>query len=41
VIKVISAVNTPKVSKAPSVSDAKKAGFTVLKKRDKGTYEKL
>ncbi len=39
--KLISSVNTPKVSKAPSVSDAKKAGFTVLQRRDKGTYEKL
>jgi len=41
VIKQISSVNTPKVTKPLSVSDAKKAGFTVLKKRDKGTYEKL
>jgi putative FmdB family regulatory protein len=39
--KLISAANTPKVSKAPSISDAKKAGFTVLERRDKGTYEKL
>jgi putative FmdB family regulatory protein len=29
-------VNTPL-----SVSDAKKAGFTVLERRDKGVYEKL
>lgn len=39
--KVISRVNTPKVAKPLSVSDAKKAGFTVLEKRDQGTYEKL
>lgn len=39
--KVISKVNTPKVSKPLSVSDAKKAGFTVLEKRDQGVYEKL
>ncbi|MEM9281331.1 MAG: zinc ribbon domain-containing protein [Verrucomicrobiota bacterium] len=34
-------VNSPKVTKPLSVSDAKKAGFTVLEKRDEGTYEKL
>ncbi|MCB1065184.1 MAG: zinc ribbon domain-containing protein [Verrucomicrobiae bacterium] len=39
--KVISRINTPKVSKPMSVSDAKKAGFTVLERRDKGVYEKL
>ncbi len=39
--KVISRINTPKVSKPLSVSDAKKAGFTVLERRDKGVYEKL
>lgn len=39
--KVISKVNTPKVMKPLSVTDAKKAGFTVLEKRDQGTYEKL
>jgi len=39
--KVISRINTPKVTKPLSVSDAKSAGFTVLEKRDKGTYEKL
>lgn len=39
--KVISKVNTPKITKPLSVSDAKKAGFTVLEKRDQGTYEKL
>ena len=39
--KVISRVNTPKVAKPLSVSDAKSAGFTVLEKRDEGVYEKL
>lgn len=39
--KVISRVNVPTVTKPFSVSDAKSAGFTVLEKRDKGTYEKL
>lgn len=39
--KVISKVNTPKVTKPLSVTDAKKAGFTVLEKRDQGVYEKL
>ncbi|MEM6916238.1 MAG: zinc ribbon domain-containing protein, partial [Verrucomicrobiota bacterium] len=34
-------VNSPKVAKPLSVSDAKSAGFTVLEKRDEGTYEKL
>jgi len=39
--KVISSVHTPKLLKPLSVSDAKKAGFTILERRDKGTYEKL
>ena len=39
--KVISRINTPKISKPLSVSDAKSAGFTVLEKRDQGVYEKL
>jgi hypothetical protein len=39
--KVISRVNTPTISKPLSVSDAKKAGFTVLQRRDQGVYEKL
>lgn len=34
-------VTSPQISKPLSVSDAKKAGFTVLEKRDEGTYEKL
>lgn len=39
--KVISNINTPKILKPLSVSDAKKAGFTVMERRDKGVYEKL
>jgi putative FmdB family regulatory protein len=38
--KVISKVNTPRIAKPFSVSDAKQAGFTVLEKRDEGVYEK-
>lgn len=38
--KVISSVNTPKMTKPLSVSDAKKAGFQVYHRRDKGVYEK-
>ncbi len=34
-------VSSPQILKPMSVSDAKKAGFTVLEKRDVGTYEKL
>jgi len=41
VCKVISRTSSPKVSKAPSLTDAKKAGFTVLERRDKGVYERL
>ncbi len=39
--KVISRVNTPKVAKPFSATDAKKAGFTVMEKRDEGVFEKL
>ncbi|MEM8953653.1 MAG: zinc ribbon domain-containing protein [Verrucomicrobiota bacterium] len=39
--KLISQVNTPKLTKPLSVTDAKSAGFSVLKRRDKGVYEKL
>ncbi|MFV0415314.1 MAG: FmdB family zinc ribbon protein [Chthoniobacterales bacterium] len=39
--KVISQVNTPKIAKPLSTVDAKKAGFTILEKRDDGVYEKL
>jgi putative FmdB family regulatory protein len=38
--KVITSFNTPKTMKPLSVSDAKKAGFTVLKRVNKGEYEK-
>lgn len=34
-------VTSPEITKPLSVTDAKKAGFTVLEKRDEGTYEKL
>ncbi len=34
-------ISSPQITKPLSVSDAKKAGFTVLERRDKGTYEKL
>ncbi len=39
--KVISPVNTPSITKPLSISDAKKAGFTILEKKDTGTYERL
>lgn len=38
--KLISTFNTPTFLKPLSVSDAKKSGFTVLKKTGKGEYEK-
>ena len=38
--KVISAFNTPKVLKPVSISGAKQAGFTVLKRVGKGEYER-
>ena len=39
--KVISQINTPRVTKPVSISAAKSAGFTVLEKRCDGSYEKL
>ena len=39
--KKISSVNTPKITKPFSTSDAKKAGFTVLERRDADVFEKL
>lgn len=39
--KKISAVNIPHILAPVSYTDAKKAGFTVLEKRDSGVYEKL
>ena len=38
--KVFSLFNTPNYTKPLSIVDAKKAGFTVLKKTSKGEYEK-
>jgi len=38
--KLISGFNTPTKLKPLSISDAKKAGFTVLKKVSKGEYER-
>ncbi len=38
--KVISSFSTPTKLKPLSISDAKKAGFTVLKRLGKGEYEK-
>jgi putative FmdB family regulatory protein len=38
--KLISSFNSPHKLKPLSVSDAKKAGFTVLKRLGKGEYEK-
>ena len=38
--KIISRVNTPRIMRPLSVSDAKKAGFTVLKRVSKGEYER-
>ena len=38
--KKIGVVNVPHITAPLSVSDAKKAGFTVLEKRDTGVYEK-
>jgi putative FmdB family regulatory protein len=38
--RVFSTFNTPTLSKPLSISDAKKAGFTVLKRVSKGEYER-
>ncbi|MCW5556699.1 MAG: zinc ribbon domain-containing protein [Verrucomicrobiae bacterium] len=38
--KVISSFSTPALTKPLSISDAKKAGFTVLKRVNKGEYER-
>ncbi|MBN2506418.1 MAG: zinc ribbon domain-containing protein [Verrucomicrobia bacterium] len=38
--RVLSSFNTPNFLKPLSVSDAKKAGFTVLKRLGKGEYER-
>lgn len=39
--KIISNVFTPRVAKPFSAIEAKRAGFTVLEKRDEGVFEKL
>lgn len=39
--KVISAISVPRITAPLSVSAAKNAGFTIMKRRDKGVYEKL
>lgn len=36
-----SAATTPRASRAPSISEARSAGFTVLKRTSGGEYEKL
>jgi putative FmdB family regulatory protein len=38
--KLISRVNSPRKLKPVSISDAKQAGFTVLKRVSKGEYER-
>ena len=38
--KVLSTFNTPSITKPLSITDAKKAGFTVLKRVNKGEYER-
>ena len=38
--KVLSTFNSPVKLKPLSISDAKKSGFTVLKRVNKGEYEK-
>ena len=38
--RVFSTFNTPSITKPVSITDAKKAGFTVLKRVSKGEYER-
>lgn len=38
--KVFSTFNTPTITKPVSITDAKQAGFTVLKKVGRGEYER-
>ncbi|MBL9175343.1 MAG: zinc ribbon domain-containing protein [Verrucomicrobiales bacterium] len=38
--KVITGFSTPSLTKPLSISDAKKAGFTVLKRVSRGEYER-
>ncbi|HCN29772.1 MAG TPA: FmdB family transcriptional regulator [Verrucomicrobiales bacterium] len=39
--KLVSTFNTPVITRPLSVTDAKKAGFTILEKRCDGSYERL
>jgi len=39
--KLISSVSKPNAARGFSVSEAKAKGFSVLKKQDEGTYEKM
>lgn len=39
--KLISAVSKPNAARGFSISEAKAKGFQVLKRQDKGTYEKM
>jgi putative FmdB family regulatory protein len=39
--RVISKVHTPRILKPISPAEARNAGFTVFKRRDKGVYEQL
>ncbi len=39
--KKIGVVNVPKILAPLSISDARKAGFTVMQRRDHGVFEKL
>jgi hypothetical protein len=38
--QLATAINTPRITKPVSPSDARAAGFTVLKKVSRGEYEK-
>lgn len=40
-LKAATSASTPRASRQPSVSEAKSAGFTVLKRTSGGEYEKL
>lgn len=39
--RVVSGVSIGNTKSSGSYADAKKAGFTVMKRRDKGVYEKI
>ena len=38
--RIITGVNSPKLTKPVSITDAKKAGFKIYKKTSKGEYER-